>query len=217
MKTRFFSLIAILILTGSLAMAQTDNGKIAFGVLGGVNFQNLTGKDWDGSKLENDMIVGYHAGVSVQIPIVPQFYFQPGLLFSAKGGKWPDGTTDKLSYIELPLNVVYKGLLGNGYVMIGIGPYVGYAIIGKSIVDNVKSDVEFTKVVEVGDPVDVCYYKAFDAGANLFAGYELGNGIFFQLNTQLGLIKINPEDKRITDDETSVKNTGFGLSLGYRF
>jgi hypothetical protein len=72
-------------------------------------------------------------------------------------------------------------------------------------------------VVETDDPVTVCYYKAFDAGANLFAGYEMGNGLFFQLNTQLGLVNINPEDKRITDDKSAYKNTGFGLSVGYRF
>jgi hypothetical protein len=56
-----------------------------------------------------------------------------------------------------------------------------------------------------------------DVGANVFAGYEMGNGIFVQLNTQLGLVEINPTDKRIDNDETSLKNTGFGLSLGFRF
>jgi hypothetical protein len=37
-----------------------------------------------------------------------------------------------LSYLELPLNFVYKGLLGTGYVMVGFGPYVGYGIMGKA-------------------------------------------------------------------------------------
>jgi len=63
----------------------------------------------------------------------------------------------------------------------------------------------------------VAYFKAFDAGGNIFFGYEMGNGIYGQFNAQLGMLKINPEDKRIPDDQTSVKNTGFGISLGYRF
>lgn len=42
-------------------------------------------------------------------------------------------------------------------------------------------------------------------------------GLFLQLNADLGIIKINPEDKRIPNDKTSVKNSGFGVSLGYRF
>jgi len=71
--------------------------------------------------------------------------------------------------------------------------------------------------VESGDPILVAYFKAFDAGGNIFAGYQMAGGLFFQVNTQLGMLKINPEDRRIPDDKSSVKNTGFGLSLGYRF
>ncbi len=61
------------------------------------------------------------------------------------------------------------------------------------------------------------HLRRMDVGGNIFFGYEMANGLFAQLNTQLGLIKINPKDNRITDDKTSVKNTGFGASLGYRF
>jgi hypothetical protein len=48
----------------------------------------------------------------------------------------------------------------------------------------------------------------------------MAGGLFLQLNAQLGLMKINPEDNRLVvmyGEELSVKNTGFGLSLGYRF
>lgn len=228
MKTRLFSLLMILIFSGSSAIAQfNDNAKMSFGILGGVNFQNLNGKDFDGSKLSNKMILGYHAGVNIQIPVAPEFYFQPGLLFSTKGAK-NSGTvlgttytsTIKLSYIEVPLNFVYKGELGNGFVMVGFGPYVGYGIGGKVLteVGSVSDDskIKFKNVVETGDDPDLVYFKALDAGANIFAGYEMASGIFFQLNTQFGLLKINPEYKDLPDDKSSVKNTGFGLSLGYR-
>ncbi len=225
MKTRIIPLIVILLLLTPLVMSQsTVNSKMSFAILGGVNFQNINGKDYVGNKLKNDLIVGYHVGVNAQIPVAPKFFFQPGLLFTTKGTKWTDGsetTIDRLSYIELPLNVVYKGVLGTGYIMIGFGPYIGYAIRGKSITDDgsatVKSDIEFTKVVETDAPLTTCYYKAFDAGGNLFVGYEMENGLFLHLNTQLGMLNINPEDKRIIDDKSAYKNTGFGLSLGYRF
>jgi hypothetical protein len=224
MKRKLFSFVLILILSAALAMAQGKTSKFSFAILGGVNLQNINGKDWNGDKLNNDLILGYHVGVNTQIPFAPQFFFQPGLLFTTKGGKWTDGsetTKDRLSYIELPLNVVYKGLLGTGYIMIGFGPYLGYAIGGKSTTDDgsatVKSDIEFTKVVNAGDPSSTCYYKAFDAGGNIFVGYETASGLFFQLNAQLGMLKINPEDKRITDDQSAYRNTGYGLSVGYRF
>lgn len=191
MKTRLISLIMILLLSAPLAIAQsTDKAKMSFAILGGVNLQNLNGKASNGDKLTNDMIVGFHAGVNVQMPIAPQFYFQPGLLFTTKGAKYSDGSSTKLSYIELPLNVVYKALLGNGEFMLGFGPYLGYAIKTTG-----------------GD------YKAFDAGGNIFAGYELAGGIFFQFNTEIGMLDINDGNTAYK----SVKNTGFGLSLGYRF
>ncbi len=210
MKTILFSLILIFTLAGSMAFAQgTSGSKTSFAILGGVNLQNLNGKDISGSKLENDLLIGYHAGFNVQIPIAPQFYIQPGLLLNTKGAKI-DETSYKLSYVELPLNFVYKAPVGSGYFMLGFGPYVAYGVGGK--------ETEFKKTVESGDSDAIKYIKPFDAGANLFFGYELPAGLFFQLNTQLGLLDINPDDNRISvDDNASLRNTGYGVSLGYRF
>jgi hypothetical protein len=223
MKNRLISIVAILLLTVTFASAQ-QMGKPSFGVLGGVNFQNLNGKDYLGDKLENDLKVGYHIGVNMQIPIAPEFYFQPGLMLSTKGAIYDVSsakTTTSLSYIELPLNLVYKGLLGPGFVFLGVGPYVAYAIGGKVKVesgsDTDEFDIEFTNVVETSDPVTTPYYKALDAGGNIFFGYEMAGGLFAQFNAQIGMLTINPEYKILPDDKSSIKNTGFGLSLGYRF
>jgi hypothetical protein len=222
MKTKLISFALILMLSAPLAIAQ--DGKTSFAVLGGVNFSNMTGKDYNGDKLTNKMLLGFHGGVNIQLPIAPEFYFQPGLLFSTKGTKSTSGTLTssiKVSYIELPLNLVYKGKLGDGYVMVGFGPYVAYGIGGKVTTTGgsvaVKTDVAFQNVVETTDPLLTTYFKALDAGGNIFAGYEMAAGLFFQLNTQFGMLKANPENKWFTADKTSVKHTGFGLSLGFRF
>jgi hypothetical protein len=227
MKTKLISFALILLLSVPAAIAQNaEKGKMSFAILGGINFQNFAGKDNNGDKIENDMLLGFHGGVNIQIPIAPDFYFQPGLLFSTKGAKNSYGSltgTYKLSYIELPLNVVYKGLLGKGYIMIGFGPYIAYSIGGKATYvygsTSYETNIEFKNVVESGDPW-VPYFRAFDAGGNIFAGFEMAGGLFLQFNAQLGMLKINPEDNRtlvIYTDKLSVKNTGFGLSLGYRF
>ena len=219
MKTRLISVLVALMLTATFATAQ-DNGKMSFGILGGLNFQNLNGKDIVGDKLENDMKIGYHIGANVRIPIAPEFYFQPGILFSTKGAKdnsTSPANTINLSYIEMPLNLVYKGLLGQGYIILGLGPYFGYGIMGSVKSDDATTDIEFTNTVEITDPLTVPYFKAFDAGGNLFFGYELANGISAQMNVQLGMVKINPEYKILSEDKSSIKNTGFGISLGYRF
>ena len=225
MKTRLISFILVLMLSVPLAIGQsTDKAKTSFAILGGMNFQNLDGTDTYGNKLENDMISGYHFGFNVQIPFAPMLYFQPGLLFTTKGAKNTYGSlTGKynISYLELPLNFVYKTLLGKGNIMIGLGPYIGYGIGGKASIENesttIESDIVFKNVVVAGDPVLKAYFKTYDAGGNILAGYELANGIFCQLNAQFGIVEINPEDQRISNDRSAVRNIGFGFSIGYRF
>jgi hypothetical protein len=198
------------------------NGQgIRPGILGGINIQNLNGQNPSGNKLKNDMIIGYHAGVNVLIPIAPEIYFEPGLMFAMKGADVNDILVNvkyHINYLELPLNIVYRGQLGNDFVLLGLGPYVGYAVGGNLLLGNdVKRKLEFRNVIQPGDPLLVPYLKRFDAGANIYAGYEMDTGIFFRLDAQLGLVNINPDDRRTSGAESTFKNTGFGLSVGYRF
>ena len=187
-----------------------DQSDVTFGIRAGVNFQNLTGKDADGNNLENDLKTGFNAGVNAEIPVGIDFYLQPGLLFSTKGAKYDfQGIETKrnISYLELPVNFLYKPALGEGRLLLGFGPYAAYALGGKIKGPSADIDMEF------GDEVDET--KAFDAGANLLAGYEFSNNLSFQLNAGLGLI--NMYNRPNGDSETSLKNTGFGVFLGYRF
>ena len=217
MKTHILSFL-MLILMSSAATAQDRK----FGVQAGVNFQNLNGKNVNGDKLENGLMFGYHAGVNMLIPISPEIYFQPGLLFSVKGATYdligiPHNVKVKLNYLELPLNLLYRGQLGENFVLLGFGPYVGYALSGKIISGSTKESITFRNSLDANTPGGVTYMRAFDAGANIFAGYELSNGVYATLDAGLGLLNINPSDSRISNDKSILKNTGFGLSLGYRF
>ena len=217
MTTKIFSFTLILLISTTLAFSQ----KTTFGILGGVNFQNMNGRNDAGYKLDYKLITCFHAGIHLFTPIAPEFYFQPGFLFSTKGANNKNANPDvkyRLSYLELPLNIVYRGEMRDGSVMLGFGPYMAFAVGGKVIFENdARQDIEFTTVVEASDPSLTTYFNPFDAGANIYAGYELESGMFFQLNTQIGLLKINPEDKRITTSDKIIRNTGFGLSFGYRF
>lgn len=213
--------ITALIISGITAQAQNE-ARTSFGILGGVNLQNLSGKDASGDKLENDLIVGYHIGVNLQIPVAPDFYFQPGVVFSTKGASntvlGVTGTY-KLSYIEVPLNLLYKSQVGSGHILLGFGPYIGYAIGGKAKYEggNLSYENEIIFQNTLGNDPTRTYIRAFDAGGNIFFGYELAAGLFFQLNSQLGMLNINAENEGDTNDKTAMKNTGFGVSLGFRF
>lgn len=222
MKTKYLTTAILIIFTSISVFSQSNSSpKTSFAVLGGLNFQNLNGKDFNGNKLENSLILGYHGGVNTQIPVAPEFYFQPGLMLSIKGAKESE-LADKLrlSYIEMPLNFVYKALLGNGYFMLGFGPYLAYGVGGKATWESglgtAEYDVKFKKE-DSSSSANTLYFRPFDAGGNIFAGYELPGGLFFQFNTQLGLLNINWDYELNQDDQSVVKNTGFGLSAGYRF
>jgi hypothetical protein len=219
MKIKLLSIILVLLFLAPSIIAQSEDSiKISYAVFGGLSAQKIKGQDLVGNKLDNDFILGYHAGMNTQITFMTQFCFQSGLLFTIKGTKWQSGSVDRLSYIDLPLYIVYKPALDKGHFLIGIGVYVGCAVSGKAIDENgVKSDIIFTKWVEVGEDLSRSYYRNFDGGTNFFAGYELGNGIFCQLNAQFGGFRINPEDRNSTYFNTRWKNTGFGFSIGYRF
>ena len=230
MKKRI-GLIGAIVLGTIFSQAQektSNTGGTSFGLRGGVNFQNINGRDENDDKLENDILTGFHIGLNAEIPIGVDFYFQPGLLYSLKGAKSQEtllgqsfNTTLKISYLELPLNFLYKPVLGNGHLILGFGPYVAFGVGGEATYEaggsSSSEKIKFQKTVKSSDPNDVFYLRPMDAGANMLAGYEFSNKLSFQLNAQLGLTKINPEYEGVSNDQTSAKNTGFGISLGYRF
>jgi hypothetical protein len=233
MKTKLFSFLLIFLFSNSLIKAQ-DDPKVGFGIIGGLNLQTITGKDYYGEKIDNGLVFGFHAGINANIHIASDYYFQPGLLFTTKGGKAfveeqatksdPDEITKivKLNYIEMPLNFLYRPVLGEGHMLLGFGPYLALGIGGKGTSEGgYQGDYDFdVKFKNPGDwdsenPTE--YYRPFDAGANIFFGYEMSAGLFFQLNAQLGMLKVNSEYEGMDTDDTNLKNTGFGLSIGYRF
>lgn len=205
--------------TTALALSTKAQETTTFGVRAGVNFQNINGEDENGDDLDFKLKTGFHVGVNAEIPVAPDFYVQPGVLFSTKGAKSDiDDSKVKLSYIEVPINFLYKPMLGNGKLLLGIGPYVAFAVRGKfSDADGDDTDIEFEKEVTFTQASIKPYLRRFDAGGNLLVGYEFSNKFSAQLNAQLGMVKINPEITDDPDDDTKWKNTGFGISLGYRF
>lgn len=230
MKNKIVFLIILLTLAGFPSIAQMNQTEGAsFGLRAGFNFQNINGKDNDDDNLDLKMVPRFNVGVVADIPVAPEFYFQPGLLYTTKGAKTEETLNSTLeyniSYLELPLSFLYKPVLGSGYMLLGFGPYISYGLSGKAKIESPLGDrdmdIEFTdETSSVIDVFDIPYSNAFkrlDYGANLFFGYQLQNGLSLQLNTQLGLAKINADNNLDANDEMSFKNTGFGLSLGYMF
>ncbi|PWU04840.1 MAG: PorT family protein [Bacteroidetes bacterium] len=225
MKKLFVPLTVVMSLCflGTQAQKSSDAG-VSFGIRAGVNFQNITGKDNDGNKLDYKMKTGFHVGLNAEIPITEQLFFQPGLLFSTKGAKYNnDGTGSiNLSYLELPLNVIYKHPVGSGHLLVGVGPYLAYGIGGKLKYSNtgteIDKDITFKNSVSPTDYIANfgAYFKPLDYGLNTLVGYEFSENLSVQLNGQFGFANNIPDIEGFTTD-AKAKNTGFGISFGYRF
>jgi hypothetical protein len=218
MKIRLMLFVSALAFYGARVSAQ-----ISPGIFAGVNIQNITGKNESGNDLDNSVVPAFNIGARIDFPVADDFYFQTGLTFASKGGKNSNLYTGqsftqqvRLYYLELPLHFMYKPLLGTGHLILGLGPYFGYAVSGSASANGSDNGITFKSSVMPSDSGSV-YYKPWELGANLFAGYEFSNKISFQLNAQLGLTDINPSYESNANNKTSIKNTGFGLSLGYAF
>jgi Outer membrane protein beta-barrel domain len=217
---KLFVIVFLFISCASL-QAQTkkqSSSGAGFGIRAGFNLQNINGRDFNDNKLENKLVPRFHAGVYADLPLADEFFVQPGVLFATKGTKFKGSNTIlNLSYIEIPVNLLFKPELGSGRLLLGFGPYVAYGVSGKLKPEsgNLRS-ITFKKEISPSEFLSGNYLRAFDAGANLAVGYELSSKLSVQLNAQLGLVNIYPDIDGVTNSKTNYKNTGFGLSVGYR-
>lgn len=192
-------LVLVLFMTGSL-FAQTR-----VGIRGGPNFSSITSRV-NGTKTTSKIITSLEAGLTADVRLADEFYLQPGLLFEGKGGISKNSDTKTVvSYLQVPVDFLYKPVLGKGNFVIAFGPYFAFAVAGKyksgsTTVDAFSNDAGSARL------------KHFDAGANFQTGYEWHNGLFLVMHTDLGLTNIlaNPNGN-------SIKNTSFGVSVGYQF
>jgi len=229
MKTKLLVFLILFAVLAPQIFAQKrrkniDTDGIRFGILAGGGLQTLTGTDYWGDKLNNKLNRGFHAGGNVILPIFADLWIQPGILFSIKGAKQNISVEDitktvNLAYLEVPVNVLYRPQLGDGHLLLGLGPYVSYGVLGneRTKINNIITELKVKYMNDAsGEPSTYVYYRGLDAGANIFFGYELYNGIFLHLNGQMGLLKVN-SDYGLPNDQTSKMNMGLGLSAGYRF
>ncbi|WP_462255398.1 porin family protein [Ferruginibacter sp.] len=207
------------------AAAFAVQAQTTFGAHAGINGAMITSKSTGGGQTtteKSDTKVGLTVGVNAEIPIASSLVFRPELNFIQKGGKKTEssgGVSSEykitMNYLELPLNVVYK-FSGSG-LFAGAGPSLGYGISGKyktkftagSNTTEDNTDIKFDGEKNATD--NKFHLKGLDFGANFLVGYQFSNNLVLKANYTLGLSNISPEDN------SSLKNTGLGFTIGYRF
>jgi hypothetical protein len=178
--------------------------EVKFGVKAGLNMASLSGGDAYysyGSK------AGFHVGGLAEIKINDKFSVQPEVLYSLKGADFNYGfggafglATDKLnlSYIDVPVMVKFYPI---ERLSAELGPNVAFLMSAKRV-QNTTIDVKDN-------------FNSIDFGMNIGAGYELKQGIMFQLRYNLGLADISKTATGATN--VTDKNSVFQVSAGYKF
>jgi hypothetical protein len=200
----------VLLAFAGLLIAGVSFGQTKFGVVAGPQFSSYTTKGDNADKETSDLLVGVRAGFTADLQLADEFYIGTGLLFSGKGGKTNDNFKGNFSYLQVPVNFLFKPEVGSGKLNLGVGPYFAYGVAGKwkTTVGNVEG-----KAKVFDEESGALQLKRFDAGLGIVAGYELPAGLYLGLNADLGLVNTLKHD----DNGASLKNTSFGVSVGYKF
>jgi len=230
-QTQLFLLTIILTAIFNIASAQTR-----IGVTAGIDYSNVTIKNEIGEKDNTQSVPGIHLGITADIPMVSNFFIQPGISYSRKGFKQATGgffgsATNfnvNADYIEIPVLLLYKPQLIGGHLLLGAGPYIGFGtggnwrsdsdiIVGGDMNIGKKGDVIFRNNAANGGSLESYIYgRPVDYGANFLLGYEFLNKLFIQLNSQIGLANLQPRFEE-AQSAGKLKNSTIGISLGYKF
>jgi len=195
-------LIIVLLITSTCVFAQ----KIGFGIQGGVNMASINPIPPQSPEAISQSRATFQLGATFDFKFT-NFNIEPGLFLSGKGNTsksvqnfvsnganvpYYQANSTNVTYIELPVNVLYKHNLKLGTVYLGAGPYVAYAIWGsyttKATMNDYYKRVSSTDVV-FGSGND--QLNRVDFGANVLGNIVLNNGLKLGLNYGLGLSNLS--------------------------
>jgi hypothetical protein len=198
----------LLTITCGVASAQ----DLHFGIRTGLSFASQIIDD--PAILSTNSIPTYNISLFAEKPLRNDFYIQAALGLMGKGVTTYENvltTTIQLTYIDIPVNLLYKFTLPNlGKLYVGGGPYLSAGISGNIQFQNTNNSSG--QSVEFGSTKD---YKRFDAGADLMVGFEFNNRLTFNTKYALELNNIAPDNA--IDNVKSIKNKVFSIGLGFRF
>jgi hypothetical protein len=164
---------AVVLFCSASLLAQEQRGSSGrlvprFGIKGGLNLTNMFVDDIS----DENMKVGWHAGVTAKLPVFTGFSIQPELMYSNKGAKqnydnFIAGEGEyrfNLHYIEMPVLAVVN--IGR-YFNIHAGPYIAY------LVDvNIKDLDDDGTITEIAD-LDAEDFNRFDWGVAAGIGVDI--------------------------------------------
>lgn len=145
----------------------------------------------------------YQVGLVAEMPIWKSLFVNSGINYTVKGVSLSFLGSDiefAISYLEVPLNLVYKYDLGLARVFGLAGPYVGYGLKAKSIKGSDVNEIEFGS--------NDNQMKRIDYGFNLGTGIEFDK-FSFVVEYGLGI----PNLSNVADER--MKNGVLSFTIAY--
>ncbi len=204
---KIFILAMGLFITGA-ANAQSTDKPIKLGAKAGVNYSNII-KDDGNNNFNTDYLVGYHAGLTLDIKLSDNLAFTPEALYSTKGYKSSSTFgefTQTTHFIDVPILASIK--LGGGLNLVA-GPQVSFLLS-----TNNKFETGFGTAQQQIVENDADRFKKSLAGGVVGFRYDFSNKIGINGRYALDFQKNNENGSSQTPE---YKNQVFQLGLGIKF
>lgn len=191
----------------------------SFGIKGGANFATFTASSNNSNlSVTSGSLTTFNVGVFADFKF-GNISLQPALNYTGKGGKISENIntgssnttvslTERLYYLQLPVNLVYHvpAVVGNFYF--GAGPYIAEGLSGKVSGDDGSGNNENQKVTFGNADGDL---KQMQFGVDGIVGFKFTGGFLINANYDLGL----SNDANGSDGKS--KSHVFGISAGFAF
>ncbi|KGE15939.1 outer membrane beta-barrel protein [Sphingobacterium deserti] len=199
MKKLFLASVLVFgIATGLLAQSN-------FGIRGGLSLASEYSRE-NNRSATTKIAPSFHLTGYYDAQISQGFSIQPGLSLQGKGGRYDvnsESFTDRLLYLEVPVNFLGRIQAGNGDLFFGGGPYIAYGLSARVTSRGDSRRVDFGQ-----GPHQL---KRFDAGLGFLAGYRFLNGLVLSISSSAGVLNIG------NTDGTKFLNRVTSFSVGYEF
>ena len=155
-----------------------------------------------GGDADSDARIGFNAGVTGLYSLSDKFSVGADVIYSLQGANY-EMTTGVGETDTKPLNASY----------INVPIYAQFypvADLGLDVKAGIQPGFMLSAEYDGEDFSD--FYKSFDLGIPVGVGYELDNGLAFDVRYAIGVLNISD-----LDDDSNVTNQVFQVNVAYRF
>ena len=201
-------ILAIGLFVTGVANAQSTDKAIKLGAKAGVNISNII-KDNGNNNFKTDYLVGYHAGITLDIKLLENLAFTPEALYSTKGYKSTSTFgeyTQTTHFIDIPILASIR--LAEGLNVVA-GPQVSFLLSTNNKFETGFGTAE-QKIVE--DSSD--RFKKSLVGGVIGFRYDFSNKVGINGRYALDFQKNNENG---TSQTPEFKNQVFQVGLGLKF